>query len=124
AGYDGVVVVAEHHHQVIEVVVAGEALVAGRIGQPHRSVVGRIGGVVAPAVVGADGLTRHQGRGPGQPVGTVGQAARGPAAYPGYAVASRAFRADPAAPDGAAPHSARPTDPGLALGQEHVEIRG
>ena len=73
-----VVVVAQHHHQVVERVVAPHPLGAGRVGQLDRAVVGRVVRRVAPAVVRRDRRDR-QARSPGAGRGRAGRARGGSA---------------------------------------------
>lgn len=65
------VVMAEDDDQVVESVFAPQLFVAGRKGQPDETIVVRVGGVVAPSLVG--GYFRYGKRcsGPLQAVGSV-----------------------------------------------------
>ncbi len=61
-----VVVVAQHHDQVVDGVVAPHPLGADRVGQAHGAIIGWIARGVAPAVVARD---RRLGQGGGRAVG-------------------------------------------------------
>jgi hypothetical protein len=67
----GRVVPAQHAHDVVEVVLAPQALVPRRVGQGHLAVVVRVGGVVAPAIRGRDRLARTE-----RPAGGATRSAR------------------------------------------------
>ena len=77
----------EHDDDVIEAVVAPQALVAAGIGQAYRAVVAAVGGVVAPAVVGAQRAERQAGRRPAHAVGAVEHGDQSPAAFRRDAIA-------------------------------------
>ena len=108
SGRDRRVVVAEHHDEVVDLVVAPQVFGARRIGQPDRLVVGRVGRRVAPAVGRGQGRGRQTGRRRRHPVGSVKQSAHGPQAGRRGAVALpfRPHRRDSAATE-RAPRLAR-----------------
>src|SRR5262249_60259336 len=49
------VVVSKHENQVVEIVVASQAVGAGSRGQFDEPVVAAIGGILAPTIVGSNG---------------------------------------------------------------------
>ena len=72
-----IVVVTQHHDQIVEVVFAPKLLGAGRIGQMHRTVIGAVTRRVAPTVVGLGDEGGEAGRGSCQTVGAIAQFAQG-----------------------------------------------
>jgi hypothetical protein len=65
------VVVAEHDNEIVDVIGAPEGFGAGAVSEAHGPVVGRVGGLVAPAVIGRQRLAWQGGLRLGLAIGAV-----------------------------------------------------
>jgi DNA-binding response OmpR family regulator len=65
------VVIAEHQHEIVEMIFALQPFGAAPRRQRYQPVVVAVGGIVAPAITVADRANRKLGAGPGDAVGSI-----------------------------------------------------
>ncbi len=108
------VVITEHQHQIVEMVVALQSFGASPRWQGDQPVVVAVGGIVAPAVVIADGAHRQSGAGPGDAVGPIKYLAHCEAAERRRAVAFALQGVDAGAAERRGPDAMPKRDPRVA----------
>ena len=101
------VVVTENENQIVEIVVAGQAVGARSRRQFDEPVVVAVGGILAPAIVGPDGAQRKYRPRPRHTIGAIEHLANGKAAERCGAVAFPLQRLDAAPAERRAPHAMR-----------------
>src|SRR6201991_3212558 len=86
--------------EIIEMIIAPQAVAALLAREPNRLVIVPIARVFAPAVLRRDRADRQEGCGPGETVGTPPQLQRAKNALRGSSIALALIGTDPAAPEG------------------------
>ena len=118
-------VVAEHHHKVVEAVVAPQPLGTGWVGMPDGAVVVAVGGSVAPAIVGRDRQHRQPRRRVPAAVGAVEHGRQAPAPDGRGPVAFALAHAAAAATQGAGKCKApKPDDPACCSSRQSQDGGG
>ncbi len=110
-----IIIIAQLHDDIVDMVFQPEILVAGRIGQLDPAIVERVFRRIAPAVFRGQRHKRQQGFRGVQPVGPVEDAAHGPGAGGGKPITFPLVLAcdDTATPD---------RTPGFPAGQQEASI--
>jgi hypothetical protein len=119
AGDAGAGVVIDLDDEIVEVVVAPEPVRAGIAGEPDRSIVMAAGGILAPAILGANSASGQEGLRPRMTVGAPPQTQRPENASGRPTVALALVGKNSSAPKRNRDHlvaSRQPAPPGIASG--------